>query len=129
MSNSQFLLTLNKYSARYFSSKDGFVQDQQRVEIQGLQPQCPREGECFYRGGSWKGLSKQRVHGFSLAESLPGKRFSSSCWALLSSQGMRAPPSGLSLMELSVPLINLYYFLYIICAFSESGLKEKERIQ
>ena len=37
------------------------------------------------------------VHGFSLAESLSGNKrsFSSSCWALLWSKGMRAPPSGL----------------------------------
>ena len=42
---------------------------------------------------SWEGYSKQRVHGFSLAEFLPGKKqsLSSSCWALL----LRAPPSGL----------------------------------
>ena len=33
----------------------------------------------------------------SLAESWPGKKksLSSPCWALLSSQGMRAPPAGL----------------------------------
>lgn len=27
-----------KRTAQYFSSKDGFIQDQQRIEIQGLQP-------------------------------------------------------------------------------------------
>lgn len=46
--------------------------------------------------GSWKGYSKERVQGFSLAESLQRKKSRlSSCWALLTSQGMRAPPSGL----------------------------------
>ena len=44
-----------------------------------------------------EGCSKQRVKGFSLAESLPGEKRSpsSSCWALLSLQGVRAPPTGL----------------------------------
>lgn len=36
-----------------------------------------------------------RVHGFLLTESLSGKSLFSSCWALLSSQSMRAPLSGL----------------------------------
>ena len=42
-------------------------------------------------------LYKQRAHGFSLAESLLGKRrnLSSSCWAQLLSQSVRAPHSGL----------------------------------
>ena len=44
--------------------------------------------------GSWKGYSKQRVHGFSLAEFNCQKSFSSSCWALLWPQNVRAPPSG-----------------------------------
>ena len=35
-----------------------------------------------------------RVHGFSLAESLPGKKSRlSSCWVQLPLQGMRTPPS------------------------------------
>ena len=46
------------------------------------------------RKGSWEGYTKQRVHGFSLAELLLGKK-SLSCWALPSWQGMRAPLSGL----------------------------------
>lgn len=42
--------------------------------------------------GSLEDYSKQRVQGFSLAESLLGKKrdLSSSCWALLSLQHMRA---------------------------------------
>ena len=32
------LLTLHKQTARYFSSKDGFIQNQQRIAVQGLQP-------------------------------------------------------------------------------------------
>ena len=47
--------------------------------------------------GSQEGCSKQIVYGFSLADSLPGKkrRLFSSCWALLLWQGMRIPCSGL----------------------------------
>lgn len=42
--------------------------------------------------GSWDGYSKQRVHDFSLADFLPEKKrsVSSSRWALLSLQDMRA---------------------------------------
>ena len=58
-----------------------------------------KEGEHYFierEKGSWEGSSKQRVRGFLLAESLPGKKrsLSFSCWALLSLQGVRAPPSG-----------------------------------
>ena len=44
----------------------------------------------------WEDYSKQKVYGFSLAESLPGKKrsLSSSCWALLSPQ-CKIPPSDL----------------------------------
>ena len=57
---------------------------------------CQQRRTLLQRGkGSWEGYHKQRVHGFSLAESLPGKKRSlPSCWALLALQGMRAPPSG-----------------------------------
>ena len=43
-------------------------------------------------------LVKKKAHGSSLAESLPGKKrgFSSSSWALLSSQDRRVSPSCLS---------------------------------
>ena len=56
-----------------------------------------REGERFYRGENEVGRALvNRVYGFSLAQSLPGKKsLSSSCAALLSSQGVRAPASGL----------------------------------
>lgn len=57
-----------------------------------------KEGE-LYRGGRETGIGRAMVNqvcGVSLCESLPGKkRGLSSCWALLSSQGLRAPPSGL----------------------------------
>ena len=47
-----------------------------------------------------------RVHDSSLAESLPGKksRVSPSCWALLLSQGMRAPLSGSQLFVIEVSI-------------------------
>ena len=60
---------------------------------------CTRKGKHFYRGErKSRGYSQKRVCGFSLAESLPGKKrsASSSCWALIWSQVMRVPPSGLS---------------------------------
>ena len=41
------------------------------------------------------GATVNRVHGFSLAELLLGKKSLSSFWALTSWQGMRAPLSGL----------------------------------
>ena len=63
---------------------------------QSMQVLHAARGECFYRGGGWEGLSKQRVHGFSLAESPPGKKsLSSPCWAPLSSQGLRTHQFGL----------------------------------
>ena len=59
-----------------------------------------KENPFIDRKGSWEGYSKQRVHGFSLAESLSGKKrsLSSSCWALLSSQSMGAPLPGLLIL-------------------------------
>ena len=52
----------------------------------------------FYRRGSQEGYSKQRAHGFSLVESLLGKkrRLHSSCWTLLSSQRVWASSPGFS---------------------------------
>lgn len=76
----------------------GFLGLLQRIAIQGLQPlqsmwESPtaREGALFYREEKESESSnEQGVHGFSLAESLPGKKrsLSSSYWAPLSSQGM-----------------------------------------
>ena len=45
---------------------------------------------------SWESQSKQRVNGFSLAESLPGKKgiFPIRVGFLLSLRGLRASPSG-----------------------------------
>ena len=58
--------------------------------------QSPRKGATFTKGKrKLGGLSQQRVHGFSLAESPPGKSLSSPCWALLSSQGVTTPQFGL----------------------------------
>ena len=68
--------------ARYFSSKDGFLGRLQRNTIHGLQlwqamyMSFHRKGRrtlLYRRKESWEGYGKQRVHGFSLAESLPGK--------------------------------------------------------
>ena len=90
-------LIWNKKTVGYLSSKDEFIQDQQRIATWGwppgwAQPASPytaREGEkenCFMEGTrKLGGYSPQRVWAFSLAESLSGrrKRLSSYCWALL----------------------------------------------
>ena len=64
----QLLLTWN--TARYFSDKNGFIQDQQRIVIWGLQPwwaMCKslhgkERRTCLQRGKrSWWGYSKPRV--------------------------------------------------------------------
>ena len=62
-------------------------------------PAQQEKEDAFIQGkGSWEGCSKQRVHGFLLAETMPRKKrsLSSSSWALLPSQGVRAPSSGFS---------------------------------
>ena len=71
------MLTWNKQTVRYFSSKDGFMQDQQRIVIRGLQsrwathtyPTGQGKENSFIEGETEVG-SKQS--GFSLAELLPG---------------------------------------------------------
>ena len=57
--------------------------------------------------GSWKGCSKQEVHGFPLTESLLGKRNLAYSGDLLSSQSVRVPPSGL-LTLFAVSLLMFY---------------------
>ena len=53
---------------------------------------------------------KSQRHGISLAESLPGKKrsLSSSCWALLPSQGMRVSPRSPDSVQVSFLLIPFY---------------------
>ena len=88
-----------------------------------------KEGKCFYRGVKGR-LCKQKRHGFSLDESLLGKKrsLSSSYWALLSSQDVRVPTSGhLTLSEISVYCFILHfpnnndakYLLCVIIFFGE----------
>ena len=84
-----------KQKDRYFSRKAGFLSNQQRTVIRGLQQwqamvkSPPSKGRrTFLKRGkrSWEGYNKQKVHGFfSLAEFLPGKNWSlsSSCWVPL----------------------------------------------
>ena len=68
----------------------------------------PQEQENTFIGRKRElgGYCKHRLLGFSLAESLPGRKrgLSSSSWALLLSQGVRASPlvSQLYLIEVSV---------------------------
>ena len=81
-------------------------------------PHTARKGEHFY-GGEGRGVEEvgralvSRVHDFLLAESLPGKKESSSCWVLLLSQDMRAPPSGLLTLCNWVFWILIFYTLYV----------------
>ena len=60
-----------------------------------------------------------RVHGFSSAESLPGKKrsFSSSCWTLLLLQSVSAPHSGL-------PILFNWSFCSFFFPFSSRSLSE-----
>ena len=69
-----------------------------------------KENILLEEKGIWKGHSKpvDRVHGFLLAESLPGEQsHSSSSWSLLSSQSMRALSFG------HPTLFNLGFYLLI----------------
>ena len=65
-----------KQTARYFSSKDGFIWDQLKFARRGsstLSCKFPtlREGDCFFRGAkAWESAVVNRVLDFSL----PGKK-------------------------------------------------------
>ena len=64
-----------------------------------------REGERFFRGEKEvRRALVNRVHGYLLVKSLSGKKrsLSSSCWALLSSQGASTPLSGLLILLVEV---------------------------
>ena len=77
----------------------------------GEPPTSPdRKEECFHREkGTQEGYTKQKVLSFSVAKSLPGKKWLSSLWALLLLQGVRAPPSGFSsLFNLGLYCINFF---------------------
>ena len=82
--------------------------------------------------GNWEGCSQHRLHGFSKAESSPGKKrnISSSSWAPLSLQGLRAHPSCLlTVLNSGFSLLIFYSVLEIfkkkqnICCFTTSGLR------
>ena len=83
------------------------------MAIWGLQSEVPsqnREDPFMSGKGSGEGYSKQRALGFSLAESLPGKKrsLSSSYWALLLLQGMTVSPL-VSQLYLSEVSLNFFY--------------------
>lgn len=100
-----------------------------RGKTQAKYPQGKGKSMFLYRGKrGWEGYSKHRIHGCSLTELLPGKK-SSSSRALLSSQGVGAPSSGLlTLFYRGFCLLVFYSPLYLpICVtlgnllyFSES---------
>ena len=89
----------HRLSAMYFFSNYGFIQNQQRIEIQALQSwwaMCTyphirrRSSHLWKRKGRQESYSNQWVHGSSLAESLSEKKsLSSSCWTQLSWEGMK----------------------------------------
>ena len=73
-----------------------------------------RKRTALWRGqGSW-GDTVHRVWAFSLAESLSGRKrsLSFSCRALLSSESMRAPPSGLPTGLFEVPVL-IFFLIYL----------------
>ena len=110
-----------KTNSKYFSSKDGLIQDQQRIASQALHPwwvevhPCTspsrQEKKTFYgegKEGEKAGINKEFVafHWLSPCQER------SPCWAALSLQGVRAPPSGLStLIEIS------FYYLFLTVIF------------
>ena len=81
--------------------------------VQVLHPPPPmaREEHFYRRGKEVERAIVNKVSGFvSLRESLPGKKYlPSSCWVLLSSHDMRAPPSGLSILF----AWDFYYYYYL----------------
>lgn len=91
-----------------------------------------KEEEHPYRGkeevGSREAFSEEGVHGFSLAEALPWKNrsLSPSCWALISSEGVRALPSGFpSLIEIC--LLNfLHLHLFWVLSWDTPIIKKKD---
>ena len=114
-----------KKTSRYFSSKDEFIWDHQRIAIQVKPHESPlrarEEYFCTGKKGSWEDYGKQSPR-LKLAESLPGKKKIFLIWVFwfwLSSQGMRDPPSHLptifnwrfySLILLHFPIvIKIFY--------------------
>ena len=99
------LVDLKQIDCQLFlqQKRSEFIQDKQRIAVWVLQPWWATGKSLHGKGRrtllqrgkeSWEGYSKQRVHGFSLVESLPGNQ---SFFFLLGSaiiQGVRAPPSG-----------------------------------
>ena len=72
-----------------------------------------KENNILWAKGSWEGCSKQRIHCFSLAESL----LEQESFFLLGSgftQGWRAPPSGLP--TLSIDEFSVHKFLTSSCS-------------
>ena len=96
------LFTWNKLSAKHYSSKGHLFRISRELQLQVCNRNMPvtspyttREVEQFYREQRGVGRALvNRVPGFSLAVSLQERRVNpSSCWVLLSSWSMRAPPS------------------------------------
>ena len=79
--------------------KKRFIWDQQGIAIWGLQPWRVPTG--LGKNTFIEGRKGGRVPGFSLTGSLPGRRRSPPV-GLLSSQGIRAPPADLYVIEVSV---------------------------
>ena len=100
------LLTLNRQTAKYFFSKDGFIWDQQRITVQSLQPQqaiskSPQsKGRTFFLRREinvGRVVVNKGLRTFHWLSPCPDS-FSSADVALLLSQGVIAPPSGLPIL-------------------------------
>ena len=98
------VLTWNKQTTKYFSSKHRLIWNQQRTAIWGLQPWQPcvgplitREENSFPEGkGGWEGLVNKEFSASHWQSPCQEKKRGVcffSC-ALLQSEGVRAPPSG-----------------------------------
>ena len=93
-----------KYTVRYFSSKHALFQDRQNCSSGsadtgslGSPVMQGRENTLTERRGRWEALVNKRFVAFHWRHPYQEGK-SSSCWAPLSLQGLRAPPSGLPIL-------------------------------
>lgn len=123
-----FLLTWNEWTWRYFSNKGVYSALAENCGLGIFSHGKPHASshvtgeEAYFNKEKEAGgvYSKQRIHGFSLAECLLGKKksLSSSCLALLWSQGMSALPSGLPALFNWGFCLMFYISLFWLRAFS-----------
>lgn len=82
------------------------------VQVLPQPPPMARQEYFWKRGKEIERPIVNKVRGFSLRESLPRKKhLPSSCWVLLSSHDVRAPPSGLSILFAWDFCLLLFFFI------------------